>query len=56
VKNRTLTLGRESLTELTPADLSSVVGAEAPNLPTMLNEGIDGLGYCLTFKGSHCIY
>ncbi|HWL34687.1 MAG TPA: hypothetical protein VNQ77_00700 [Frankiaceae bacterium] len=54
MKKRTLSLNRESLTELSIEDLGAVVGAEAPDLPT--EGGVEGLGYCLTFRGSRCIY
>jgi hypothetical protein len=53
MSKRKLSLDRENLTELSTTELTEVIGAEAQNLPTMLpNE----LAYCLTLKGSHCIY
>lgn len=58
MKNRKLTLNRESLTELSIEDLNAVVGAEAPDLPDLptLDGGVAGLGYCLTFAGPRCIF
>lgn len=58
MKNRTLKLNRETLTELSQADLDAVVGAEAPEAPDLptLDFGIQGIGACLTFYGSRCIY
>jgi hypothetical protein len=58
VKNRTLKLNRETLSELSQDDLNAVVGAEAPDLPDLptLDFGIQGIGACLTFYGSRCIY
>lgn len=44
-RRRTLSLKRESLTELTPADLASVVGAGA--IPT-LDADCDATTLCIT--------
>jgi hypothetical protein len=58
MKNRTLKLNRETLTELSQDDLNAVVGAEAPEAPDVptLDFGIKDIGACLTFYGSRCIF
>lgn len=55
---RTLSLKREALTELGTADLASVVGAaESPSLdPACDDLPTTPPAYCLTFRGSRCIY
>lgn len=59
---RKLTLKSESLSELAAADLTAVVGAEAATGKCTDGCTEDGCGptvpnvYCLTIKGSRCIY
>ena len=51
---RKLTLKKESLTELSEAELGSVAGGELSG--ECLPDQTMPLAYCLTLAGSRCIY
>ena len=55
---RKLTLKKESLVELSAAELTSVAGGEAPYASLVVADcGItQPPAYCLTLAGSRCIY